>query len=215
MDSRSDILTRIRRRLGRGEVAAAEARIDAVLAPRAAGPRPPAPRDLIGFFIEKSLQMSSSVDRVANLEEVPAAVERYVAERKLPRQAVCWPPLAELDWAGVGMAVEARAAAEGDLLGVTGCFCAIAETGTLMLCSSATTPASVSLLPETHVAVVPARRIVAGMEEAWQLARSELGELPRAVNFISGPSRTGDIEQTIVIGAHGPYRVHIVIVGSR
>jgi L-lactate dehydrogenase complex protein LldG len=50
------------------------------------------------------------------------------------------------------------------------------------------------------------------MEEAWNLARTERSELPRAVNFISGPSRTGDIEQTIVLGAHGPYRVHVVMV---
>ena len=81
-----------------------------------------------------------------------------------------------------------------------------------MLCSAPDHPATVSLLPETHIALVPASRIVPGMEEAFALARSELGQLPRAVNFISGPSRTGDIEQTIVLGAHGPYRVHLVIL---
>ena len=99
-------------------------------------------------------------------------------------------------------------------MGITGCFCAVAETGTLMMCSSPDTPATVSLLPETHIAVVPASRILPYMEDAWDLARKELGTLPRAVNFISGPSRTGDIEQTIVLGAHGPYRVHLVIVES-
>jgi L-lactate dehydrogenase complex protein LldG len=96
---------------------------------------------------------------------------------------------------------------------VTGAYCAIAETGTLMLVSGPGTPASVSLLPETHVAVVPVGRIVAHMEDGWDLARSELRTLPRAVNFISGPSRTADIEQTLVLGAHGPYRVHIVLIG--
>ena len=50
------------------------------------------------------------------------------------------------------------------------------------------------------------------MEQAWDMARAEFGQMPRAVNFISGPSRTGDIEQTIVLGAHGPYRVHVIIV---
>ena len=106
----------------------------------------------------------------------------------------------------------ARGARDADMVGITGCFCAVAETGTLMLLSGVDTPGSVSLLPETHVAVLAASRIVAGMEEAWNLARTELGVLPRAVNFVSGPSRTGDIEQTIVLGAHGPYRVHLVIV---
>jgi len=74
------------------------------------------------------------------------------------------------------------------------------------------TPATVSLLPETHIAIVAASRIFAHMEDGWDLARRELGQLPRAVNFISGPSRTADIEQTMVLGAHGPYRVHIIVV---
>jgi L-lactate dehydrogenase complex protein LldG len=99
------------------------------------------------------------------------------------------------------------------MVGITGAFCAIAETGTLMTVSGRETPATVSLLPETHIAVVRSSRIVRGMEEAWQLARDELGRLPRSVNFISGPSRTADIEQTVTVGAHGPYRVHVVIAG--
>jgi L-lactate dehydrogenase complex protein LldG len=61
---------------------------------------------------------------------------------------------------------------------------------------------------------VRAGRIVRGMEDAWKLLRDEVGRMPRAVNFVSGPSRTADIEQTIVLGAHGPYRVHIVLVGE-
>jgi len=74
------------------------------------------------------------------------------------------------------------------------------------------TPSTVSLLPETHVAILDARRIVAHMEDAWAHVRAEFGQLPRAINFVSGPSRTADIDQTIVLGAHGPYRVHIVLV---
>jgi L-lactate dehydrogenase complex protein LldG len=95
---------------------------------------------------------------------------------------------------------------------VSGAFAAIAETGTLVFASAPDTPSTVSLLPETHVAVVSARRMVAHMEDAWALARAELRQLPRAINFVSGPSRTADIDQTIVLGAHGPYRVHIIVV---
>jgi L-lactate dehydrogenase complex protein LldG len=73
----------------------------------------------------------------------------------------------------------------------------------------------VSLLPETHIAIVNVNRIVRGMEDAWALLRAEHGSaMPRAVNFISGPSRTADIEQTLVLGAHGPYRVHIVLLDA-
>jgi L-lactate dehydrogenase complex protein LldG len=68
------------------------------------------------------------------------------------------------------------------------------------------------LLPETHIAVLERSRLVATMEDAFALVRREVGELPRAAWFVSGPSRTADIEQTIVIGAHGPYRVHVIVV---
>ena len=137
------------------------------------------------------------------LAAVPEAVARYLRAASLPLAAVCWAEFAALDWRSAGMEAEARAAREGDLVGITGAFCAIAETGTLMTLSGRDTPATVSLLPETHVA---------GMEEAWQLLRDERGNPPRAVNFISGPSRTADIEQTVTVGAHGPYRVHIVML---
>lgn len=217
MNSREDILGRVRTRLGRdaANAAAGRAALEAAIAARTQGPRPTIDLQnsaLAGRLVEKSLAQSSSVDTVATIAAAPAAVARYLTGQNLAPRAVVWPSLAGLDWAGAGVAVEARGAVDADLVGITGCFCAVAETGTLMLCGSPESPASVSLLPESHIALVPASRIVAGMEEAFALARAELGQLPRAVNFISGPSRTGDIEQTIVLGAHGPYRVHLILV---
>jgi L-lactate dehydrogenase complex protein LldG len=216
MNSREDILGRVRAGLGRNETnaTAAAADIDAWLAARNEGPRPLVTGDLVARFRDWSEKQSSTVDTVAALNDAPVAIARYLSGLQLPSRAVCSPQLAGLSWTAAGLDVEPRGAVDGDLVGITGCFCAVAETGTLMLLSGADTPATVSLLPETHIALVPATRIVAGMEEAWNLARAECGELPRAVNFISGPSRTGDIEQTIVLGAHGPYRVHIVIVAG-
>jgi L-lactate dehydrogenase complex protein LldG len=217
MSAREDILGRVRAGLKRSEsnAVAARADIDAVLAARTQGPRPAVPTEksaLAGRLVEKSEAQSCTVDTVATLAEAPAAVARYLAGLNLGSCAVIWPTLATLGWQAAGIAVAPRGAEDKDLVGITGCFCAVAETGTLMLCSAPDHPATVSLLPETHIAIVPASRIVPGMEDAWALARAELGTLPRAVNFISGPSRTGDIEQTIVLGAHGPYRVHLVIV---
>lgn len=216
MTTRDDILGRLRAQLGRSEENAATARgtIAARLAARTQGPRPRVEGDLLARFREKSEALSSTVDLVEGWHGVPAAVARYLEARGLPRRAVGWPLLAGHDWSAAGIAFEARGAVDADLVGITGCFCAIAETGTLMLLSGPDTPGSVSLLPETHIAVVTASRIVPGMEEAWNLARAERGAMPRAVSFISGPSRTGDIEQTIVLGAHGPYRVHLIIVSG-
>lgn len=213
-DSRDDILGRIRRRLDRNAENAAAGRtaIDTVLARRAQGPRPVPDADLVAHFRARSEALASTVEIVARLAAAPAAAARYLAAHDLPRAAVAWPQLAGLDWAGAGLRVEARSANGDDLVGITGVFCAVAETGTLVLLSGPGTPAASSLLPETHIAVVPASRVVRGMEEAFDLIRAECGELPRAVNFISGPSRTGDIEQTLVLGAHGPYRVHILLL---
>jgi len=214
MSAREEILGRMRRRLGRTAENAVSgiAAIDAVLARRTQGPRPALEADLVARFVARAEASSSTVETVAGMEAAPAAVARYLAAHGLPLSAVAWPRLASLDWAGAGLQAECRAAHGDDLVGITGVFCAVAETGSLVVLSGADTPASNSLLPETHVALVPASCIVAGMEEAWQRLRAECGELPRAVNFISGPSRTGDIEQTLVLGAHGPYRVHIVVV---
>jgi L-lactate dehydrogenase complex protein LldG len=191
------------------------------LARHPAGPRPLLTGELTRHFRRMAERMASTVDEVATLADAPGAAVRYLVSQALAPKAVIWPQLAHLDWAGAGLEVEPRRPRRdesqgADLVGITGCFCALAETGTLVLTSGAETPASTHLLPETHVAVVPASRIVAGMEDAFALMRAERGGvanmMPRAVNMVSGPSRTGDIEQTIVLGAHGPYRVHIIVV---
>jgi L-lactate dehydrogenase complex protein LldG len=158
------------------------------------------------------LALASTFEEVGALDAAPRAVAEYLRRNALPLAAVCWPALSGLPWREAGMTVEARPARGEDLVGITGAFCAIAETGTLMLLSGPSTPAATSLLPETHVALVRTGRLVQSMEDAWERMRSECGPPPRAVNFVSGPSRTADIEQTLTLGAHGPYRVHVVLV---
>lgn len=214
MSARASIIARIRTRQGKAVTPRAAER-DAVaqyLAAHSPGPRPQIPADSVARFRERALGLMTSVEEVSAIGDLPAAVARYLAAQGLQPAAVCWPEFASLDWQSAGLRVEARPARDGDLTGITGAFCAIAETGTLMMCSGAATPASSSLLPETHVAVLPRSRIVAGMEDGWALLRSEAGAMPRAVNFISGPSRTADIEQTVTLGAHGPYRVHVLLL---
>ena len=220
--ARDAILERVRRALGR-TAAAPDARrnADAYVAAHRQGPRPLMPGGLVARFIQRAADMASTVERVDVPEDIPAAVARYVDALDLPpaiaeqksRRGVCWPELALLDWRGAGLDIEARPTTGHDRLAITGCFCAIAETGTLVFTSGADTPTALTLLPDTHIAVVRGDRVVTGMEEAFALLRSEKGAMPRAVNLISGPSRTGDIEQTIVLGAHGPFRMHLLVLG--
>jgi L-lactate dehydrogenase complex protein LldG len=216
VSARENILSRIRAAQGRSDAPGADERalVAAHLAAHPLGPRPRSAAEPVAGFSACAVKLSTTVDQVGGMAEVPRAVARYLEENNLPRSAVCWPELYELEWHAAGIEIESRPARGSDLVGITGAFCAIAETGTLMTLSGPRTPATTSLLPETHIAVVRAGRIVRSMEDAWALLRSECRVLPRAVNFISGPSRTADIEQTLVLGAHGPYRVHIVLVNS-
>ncbi|HXN16192.1 MAG TPA: lactate utilization protein C, partial [Usitatibacter sp.] len=170
------------------------------------------PADALAQFRHECDRLGTTHAEVAHLASVPAEVARYLDANALERRVVLWHEFAALDWSAAGVAVDDRPAQGSDRVGLTGCFCAIAETGTLLLLSSPASPKASALLPETHVCIVPRSRLVLTMEEAFALLRDERRELPRATWFISGPSRTADIEQTIVIGAHGPYRVHVVLV---
>ncbi|MEA3158001.1 MAG: L-lactate dehydrogenase complex protein LldG [Betaproteobacteria bacterium] len=216
MSARERILARIRERQGKPyEIDPVE--LAAVRTHLAAHPRSPGPRDAWDVnvrFRERATSLASTIDEAAVLSDVPALAAQYLRGREVPPRAVCWRELGELDWRGAGLDVEVRPAHGDDLVGITGVFCGISETGTLMTLSSPDSPSTVSLLPETHIAVLQQARIVRSMEDAWALVRTEVDGLPRAVSFISGPSRTADIEQTVTLGAHGPYRVHIIIVGG-
>jgi len=220
--ARDAVLGRVRKALSAAEdrtraSAAANAYIDA----HAQGPRPAMPADLVARFMQRATDMESTVERLDDRAAIPAAVARYLDALVLPpalaeqksHRGVCWPEFADLDWKGAGLEIEARPTIGDDRLGITGTFCAIAETGTLVVLAGADTPTATTLLPDTHIAVLRPDRIVSGMEEAFDLVRRERGRVPRAMNLISGPSRTGDVEQTIVLGAHGPFRVHILVVG--
>jgi L-lactate dehydrogenase complex protein LldG len=227
--ARDRIMARIRAAIGKDGSSAAQdvEAVRAQLREHRLGPRPPFDwPDPVAQFKEQAVVMSSSVAEVGSPGDVPAAVAHYLEDLKLDKRAVCWPAFAGMDWRAAGVQMESRTVRDGDLVGVTGAYCGIAETGTLMLLSGAQTPAAMSLLPDTHIAVLPVARIVPAMEEAWNLLRHEHAHLqeqegvaqsasrwpPRSVNFVSGPSRSGDIEMQIVLGVHGPYRVHIILV---
>lgn len=213
MSAKENILSRIR---AANAMHAAHGDTSSKAAERlAAHPRGPMPTmqwDPLEQFRACSIAAASTIDEVGARAQVPEAVARYLKQNNLPMSGVCWPEFGKLDWQGAGLDMQARPASGDDKVGVTGSFCALAETGTLVLLSGEDQHATTSLLPETHVAVLPASRIVVSMEDVWEMVRAEVGELPRQINFVSGPSRTADIEMTLVYGAHGPYRVHVLLL---
>ena len=217
---RDRVLARVRRALGRpaegtdpvGSAAAAD-RMDRPRAntiPMRAQLQQPQLGELFEVMIEAS---AASFERVATRSEVPAAVARWCAEHEIPPMVVTGPasPLGELPWAGAGIEAERRLVRSGDPVGVAEAAAGIAETGTLAVLSGPENPVTANFLPEVQVILVRAADLVGTPEDLWALLR-ERGPLPRTVNWITGPSRTADIEMQMTMGAHGPTRLHVVLV---
>jgi len=220
-DARTQILGEIRRSLRRGELAGeARSTVEARLASPPRGPsvaRAQLPQpEKVALFCQWAETLNATVARVGSAD-VPGEVTAYLARNNLPANVAMAPsPLLEgYDWASQKMLSIRRGRGEGsDQVSVTGAFAGIAETGTVVMASGPDHPVSLNLLPDTHVVVLREADIVAGYEDVWGRLRERYGKnlMPRTVNTITGPSRTGDIEQAMELGAHGPRRMHILVV---
>lgn len=211
--ARREILARVRSLQGRpgSYIERERANAERYMDSHSRGPGPSRVNDLLGLFVERSQAMLCSVDCIESEQQVPARAGDFLSSQKLEGQVVIWPSLSHLDWSCLGEVRFGKANPE-DMIGVTGVAYAIAETGTLVFASQPDQPSNLHLLPETHIAVVHESQIVHTMEDVFEDRRSKGLSMPRALNLVSGPSRTADIEQTIVLGAHGPYRVHLIVV---
>ena len=219
--ARTQILSGIRRSLRRGELSG-EARqaVDARLAEPPRGPsvaRAQLPQaEKVALFCQWAETLNATVARVG-VADVPGEVTSYLTRNNLPANVAMAPsPLLDgYDWSSQKMLSIRRGRGEGsDQVSVTGAFAGIAETGTVVMASGPDHPVSLNLLPDTHVVVLRESDIVGGYEDAWGRLRARYGKnlMPRTVNTITGPSRTGDIEQAMELGAHGPRRLHILVV---
>jgi L-lactate dehydrogenase complex protein LldG len=122
--------------------------------------------------------------------------------------------LAAMPWRETALDLSSGRSRGLDLSGISHAEAGIAETGTLALVSGPENPTTLNFLPDNHIVVLRAADIAGDLEAIWTKLRKRYGKgaMPRTVNFITGPSRSGDIEQTILLGAHGPRALHIVIV---
>jgi L-lactate dehydrogenase complex protein LldG len=220
VSARNAILARVRRSLG---VSGSDpARLTAVAERFARAPRGviPAhgrlqPEERIGYFTEKALQSHAKVQRVVAVE-VPRTIARFLETLGVAPVVRMGsdPRLAAMPWEGSGLRVEHDAPAPEDRATVSHADAGIAETGTAVLVSGPANPSLLAFLPDVHVIVLRAGDIAANAETAIERVRRSYpdGRPPRAVTFVTGPSRSADIEQTLCIGAHGPREVLVLIV---
>jgi L-lactate dehydrogenase complex protein LldG len=223
MSARDVVLGKIRRALGvTGREIARNAAVDDRLrrAPRgvipARGQLPGAER--IALFSTMATAVGATVERLPRPDDVPGAIVTYLRARNLPTSIVAGsdPLLAGLPWGKTPVAVRHGAAEDRDVVGLSRAIAGVAESGTLVMASGKYNPTTINFLPETHLVVIHAEDIVGDYESVWARVRTAIGkgQMPRTLNLITGPSRSADIEQKIMLGAHGPRRLHIMIIGN-
>lgn len=222
-ETRAAVLDRIRAALGVANLD--HARRTAVVRRLERHPRGTIPsratrrgEERVALLTDMLTKQGADVSRVPTQKEAVGAIASYLGTCNLPPRLRMGADrvLAALPWREAWDIERSFGRAEpGDRASLSRAVVAAAETGTLFLVSGTDNPTTLNFLPEAHTILIAASDIVGCYEEAWDRVRAIHGQgtLPRTVNLISGPSRTADIEQTIVRGAHGPSRLLVLILG--
>jgi len=174
---------------------------------------------LIDIFLSKLSASAASFQSIDSLSLVPELLLQYAEQQDIEKtvvsnintllsdkdKGVIWPEELET--------IEAPASG-CEKMGLSYASAGIAETGSLVLCSSKQNPTSVNFLPDHHIVILNEEDICPNIERMWEKLSLKAGKMPRAVNIITGPSRTADIEQTIQLGAHGPRNLHLMLLSK-
>ena len=172
---------------------------------------------LVAGMLERVEAVGGTAVRVSNAAEA----REYVARVTEGRDAIASNStfLAGLGIAGItgvrtGFTTEPelRAACAETAFGISSANYALADTGTLVMISSAEEARFISLLPPVHIAIVPSERILSGLDDLFTRVPRP-ADISSSLVFITGPSRTGDIELELVRGVHGPGELHVVVTG--
>jgi len=221
-DSRDIILRRIREALA---VPAPARHLEGVSPAATSQPPedwlPPVPHDpaaLVALFEKNSADLKTEVVRCSDLAAVASALSALARDN-------AWKSVGSHDFklgtsavAALGLPVVhtdqpyETAALERCDAGISGCDCLVAQTGGIAVTSASAGGRALSVLPPHHVVIASCAQLVGDLADAFALARKNYGEVPAFFSFITGPSRTGDIERILVLGAHGPKRLTVILV---
>lgn len=223
MSSRTDILDRLRTTLDKVHnptvrYSRAEQRIhDAAptLLPRRGQAEGAAKTAL---FMDEAIKADAEVHQLARMDDVPAAVASLLERSNIQNlKAAPHETLQAMNWPGLDVSF---GPGEGDdHVGLSMAYAGVSETGTLVMISGAATPTTLNFLPDVHIVVLREEDISPNYEEVWsrlrEAAKPDAPVMPRTVNWITGPSRTADIEQTLLLGAHGPRKLVILLIDAQ
>lgn len=171
----------------------------------------------LDLFKAQVLAAAGTLDHLACAEDAPEAIASYLRSRALPpgiRRGTD-PRLSDLPWSRAPALEVSIGPSDGDqLAGLSHAFAGVAESGTVVMLSGPDNPSTLNLLPDHHLVMVREEDVVGDYEAVWMRLRMCFGAggMPRTVNWITGPSRSADIEQTLLLGAHGPRSLHVLLV---
>lgn len=179
------------------------------------GPQPHWTLENLQRFTEKLGAVAGSYSIVTGTSDLPDAISRYLDDRQLAHRLTLAPhPLLEaVSWPADFNVSFGKATAEAQVT-VNVASCGIAETGSLVLPATPQSPTSLNFLADHFLCVLHSSDIVPHMEDAWDRWRAQSSRVPRVINFITGPSRTADVEQIIQLGAHGPRQLHVLLLDA-
>jgi len=173
----------------------------------------------VKLFAQMVEAANGTAEILQSAAEVPAAVAALLRRHNLPMQIRRGddPRLAALPWDKERTLDVSIGPSDGhQLASISHAFAGVAETGTLIMTSGPDNPTTLNFLPDTHIVMVDAKDIAGDYESVWARLRETFGTdaLPRAINMITGPSRSADIAQILILGAHGPRRLHVLVLGE-
>jgi L-lactate dehydrogenase complex protein LldG len=219
--ARDDVLATIRRSLGvNGAEAPRRAEVEDRLSRAPGGIIPKRSRvngaERLALFKRQAEDALATVTLVPDAASVPGEAARYLRDANLPATLRIGddPRLAAMPWDTTAIGVSKGPSGGGDLNALSHAFAGVAETGTLAMVSGSDNPTTLNFLPDNHLVVVAAGDLSGSFEEILEKLRARYGKekMPRTLNLITGPSRSADIEQTLILGAHGPRKLHIIVV---
>ena len=169
------------------------------------------PEQLITLFIKNAEKFDADVVTINHFDILPDFISQYLTEKNLPLEirAAPHPLIQNIPWNN-HFTIKAGAAIKSDNVGITVAQSGVAETGTLVFTSGPLTPTTLNFVPLVQIALLAKNEIVGSYEDAWDRIR-KIRPLPRTINFITGTSRTADIEQELLLGVHGPKFLLIIL----
>ncbi len=224
MSSRDKILSNIRQSLTSSQEnlspnderkQATERRINSH--PRGIIPDRNSKHKLLRLFREKVEASEASYSKVRSYVDAGTEIQQYLRQHNLPQCIRMGNDkrFNKLKWGkGNSPQIQTGPSDGQDLVCLSHAQSGVCETGTLVLTSGPDNPTSLNFLPETHIILVNKKDLQENYEDSWKALRRRFGKgkLSRTLNMITGPSRSADIEQTLILGAHGPLRLHVIVV---